>query len=319
MLSQFPSRTRTQGAPFGAIIDIPIIGEDHRKMSLARWPMDGVPAGPIIFSYSRGMPMRPLHRPTPRMMPRPIVFGAIAILCSLALHQPAAAQSAAQPTTIVLSRLTSVPDQFVGGEILKAVYARLHITVEFVDVEAQRALALSSAGDVDGEIQRVGNLSEKYPTLIKLSPPINYIEPAVFTTGLTFDVNGWDSIKSHTIGIVRGVGSSEAGTRGMADVQKATSLEDLVRMLDRGRFDLLVTDLFSGRIEVKKQHLDARIRPLLPPLERIYVYHYLNERHRDLVPKVEAVLRDMNASGELARLRAKLVEQVLAKSGQPSG
>lgn len=263
--------------------------------------------------------MRPLHRPTPRMIARPIVIGVIAILCGLALRQPAAAQSAAQPTTIVLSRLTSVPDQFVGGEILKAVYARLNITVEFVDVEAQRALALSSAGDVDGEIQRVGNLSEKYPTLIKLSPPINYIEPAVFTTGLTFDVNGWDSIKSYAIGIVRGVGSSEAGTRGMANVQKATSLEDLVRMLDRDRFDLLVTDLFSGRIEVRKLHLDARIRPLLPPLERIYVYHYLNERHRDLVPKVEAVLREMNASGELARLRAELVEQVLAKSGQPSG
>jgi len=47
------------------------------------------------------------------MIARPIVIGAIAVLCGLALHHPAAAQSAAQPTTIVLSRLTSVPDQFV--------------------------------------------------------------------------------------------------------------------------------------------------------------------------------------------------------------
>ncbi|HET6160184.1 MAG TPA: hypothetical protein VFE34_17705 [Dongiaceae bacterium] len=215
---------------------------------------------------------------------------------------PAADQSPPRPATIVLSRLVNVPDQFVGGAILKAAYA-----------------ALSSAGDVDGEIQRIGNLASTYPSLIQVSPPINYIEPAVFTTGLAFAVQGWDSIKPYNIGIVRGVGSSEAGTRGMPNVQRATSLEDLVRMLDRDRFDLLVTDLFSGLVEIERLHLETRIKPLSPPLERIYVYHYLHERHRDLVPKIEAVLREMEASGELAQLRAKLVMQVLARSGQPRG
>ena len=68
----------------------------------------------------------------------------------------------------------------------------------------------------------------------------------MFTTGLEFAVDGWNSIKDYQVGIVRGVGSSEAGTKGMANVHRATSLEDLVRMLDRDRFDLLVTDLFSG-------------------------------------------------------------------------
>jgi len=247
-------------------------------------------------------------------MRRLIVICAIVVLFGAA---PAAAQS--KPTVIALSRLANVPDQLVGGEILREVYARLGIAVEFVDVEAQRALALSSAGDVDGEIQRIGNLAAKYPTLIQVLPPINYIEPAVFTTGLEFDVRGWDSIAGYDVGIVRGVGSSEAGTRGMPNAQRATSLEDLLHMLDRDRFDLLVTDLFSGRVEIKRLHLDARVHPLLPPLERIYVYHYLHERHRDLVPKVEAVLREMNASGELARLRAKLVAQVLEKSGEPRG
>jgi ABC-type amino acid transport substrate-binding protein len=224
------------------------------------------------------------------------------VIFGLMSWPPAADQSPPRPATIVLSRLVNVPDQFVGGAILKAAYA-----------------ALSSAGDVDGEIQRIGNLASTYPSLIQVSPPINYIEPAVFTTGLAFAVQGWDSIKPYNIGIVRGVGSSEAGTRGMPNVQRATSLEDLVRMLDRDRFDLLVTDLFSGLVEIERLHLETRIKPLSPPLERIYVYHYLHERHRDLVPKIEAVLREMEASGELAQLRAKLVMQVLARSGQPRG
>src|SRR3954466_1083395 len=116
---------------------------------------------------------------------------------------------------IRLARIADIPDQYVGGEMLRAVYARLNIKLEFEDVPGKRALALSSAGEVDGEIQRIGTLSRDYPTLVQVTPAINYIEPAVFSTKLRFDVVGWSSIKDYSIGIVRGVGSSEAGTRGL--------------------------------------------------------------------------------------------------------
>jgi ABC-type amino acid transport substrate-binding protein len=85
----------------------------------------------------------------------------------------------------------------------------------------------------------------------------------------------------------------------------------MIRMLDADRFDLMVTDLFSGRVAVKKLNLQARIHPLAPPLEKIYIYHYLHERHRDLAAKVARVIQDMEASGELARLRETLVNRVL--------
>jgi ABC-type amino acid transport substrate-binding protein len=125
-------------------------------------------------------------------------------------------------------------------------------------------------------------------------------------------VDGWNSIKDYSIGIVRGVGSSEAGTRGMDRVTATTSLENMIRMLDADRFDVMVTDLFSGLVAVRKLNLQARIYPLSPPLERIRIFHYLHERHRDLVPKVGQVIEQMEASGELAALREALVKQVLS-------
>lgn len=212
---------------------------------------------------------------------------------------------------IRLARIAGIPDQYIGGEMLRAVYAKLNIKLEFEDVPGKRALALSSAGEVDGEIQRIGTLSHDYPTLIQVTPAINYIEPAVFATKLRFDVDGWNSIRDHSIGIVRGVGSSEAGTRGMARVTATTSLDNMLRMLDADRFDVMVTDLFSGLVAVRKLNLQARIHPLSPPLERIHIYHYLHELHRDLVPKVGKVIAQMEASGELATLRETLVRQVL--------
>jgi polar amino acid transport system substrate-binding protein len=233
----------------------------------------------------------------------------IVLLGALLLYgSPSQAQS-----VIRLARIANIPDQFVGGEMLRAVYATLNIKLEFEDVPGKRALALSSAGELDGEIQRIGILSREYPTLVQVAPAINFIEPSVFTTKLHFDVAGWDSIRDYSIGIVRGVGSSEAGTRGMSHVTATTSLENLIQMLDADRFDLIVTDLFSGLVAVRKLHLQARIYPLSPPLERISIYHYLHERHRDLVPKVGKVIEDMTASGELAQLREALVKEFLSE------
>jgi polar amino acid transport system substrate-binding protein len=230
----------------------------------------------------------------------------LVIVAMLAIGTPTHAQS-----VIRLARIADIPDQFVGGELLRAVYARLNISLEFADVPGKRALALSSSGELDGEVHRIADLAQTYPTLLQISPAINYIEPSVFTTTLRFDVRGWDSIKDYNIGIVRGVGSSEAGTRGMSRVTAATSLESMIQMLDAGRFDLVVTDLFSGRAAVAKLKLQSRIAPLSPPLQRVYIYHYLHERHRDLAKRVGAVIQEMDASGELARLREQLVKQVL--------
>jgi polar amino acid transport system substrate-binding protein len=232
----------------------------------------------------------------------------IVVVCLLLL---AAGPSQAQEV-IRLARIADIPDQYVGGEMLRAVYARLNIKLEFEDVPGKRALALSSTGEVDGEVQRIGTLSRDYPTLIQVTPAINYIEPAVFTRKLRFEVDGWNSIRDFSIGIVRGVGSSEAGTLGMTRVTATTSLDNMVKMLDADRFDVMVTDLFSGLAAVKKLNLQARIRPLSPPLERISIYHHLHERHRDLVPKVGRMIAQMEASGDLAQLRETLIKHVLS-------
>ena len=43
-----------------------------------------------------------------------------------------------------------------------------YFELEFEDVPGKRALALSSAGEVDGEVQRIGTLSRDYPTLMQI-------------------------------------------------------------------------------------------------------------------------------------------------------
>jgi len=48
-------------------------------------------------------------------------------------------------------------------------------------------------------------------------------------------------------------------------------------------------------------------------LQKNEIYHFLHEKHRDLIPKVEQVLSEMQSSGELERLRKQIVENYLAQ------
>lgn len=210
-----------------------------------------------------------------------------------------------------LSRLENVPDQALGAEILTQVYRRVGMPVEFVDLPAKRSLLESSEGRVDGEVQRILAVQAQYPTLIALQPSFNYIEPSAFVKDLELRVDGWKSLAPHSIGIVRGVGSSEAGTRGLARVEAVSTMDQLMQALAADRYEVAVNDRFSGLLIVQRLGLGKLVRAVDPPLEHIPLYHYLHERHRALVPRVEQVLRSMQASGELQRVRQDAVAAML--------
>ncbi|WP_205962540.1 substrate-binding periplasmic protein [Paraburkholderia phosphatilytica] len=223
-------------------------------------------------------------------------------------------------TVLRIARIADVPDQEVGAEILAVVYAKLGIHVEFVDVPAKRSLIESSSGHLDGEVQRVLDVQREYPTLIAVKEPFNYIEPTAFvkTSSFNVNVNGWESLRPYRIGIVRGVGSSERGTAGMPQVEATATMDQMMLMLAGDRIDVAVNDLFSGMLVLRRLGLDEQLQAVSPPLQHIDMYHFLNVRNRELVPRVEAVIREMRASGELEALRAQITHRMLNEPLQGS-
>jgi ABC-type amino acid transport substrate-binding protein len=163
-------------------------------------------------------------------------------------------------------------------------------------------------------VHRILAVQGEYPSLIAVRPSINYIEPSAFVKQRDFPIDGWNSIAPYSIGIVRGVGSSERGTNGMARVEAVATMDQLMQMLASGRIEVAVNDRFSGVLVNKKLRLDSLVRPLSPALEHIPLYHFLHERHRDLVPRIEGVIRDMEATGELERLRREITLRMLQEA-----
>lgn len=87
-----------------------------------------------------------------------------------------------------------------------------------------------------------------------------------------------------------------------------------MQSLVAGRFAVAVNDRFSGELVIRRLKLDGKVLPVDPPLERIVLYHFLHERHRDLVPKVEQAVRSMQASGELERVRRQTMDKMLLQA-----
>jgi hypothetical protein len=219
--------------------------------------------------------------------------------------------SAQKPLTF--TQIVGTPDQAIGAVIIKTAYGKLGIPIEFAVLPGKRALAESSEGRADGEVHRIFEIGDEYPTLLRVPTPINYIEPSVFSKKHEFEVVNCAALHGYQIGIVRGVKHSQLCTRGMENVFVGDDLTGVMRMLNAGRVDLVITARINGLLMAKELGLDA-IKPLSPPLSRLWVYHYLHERHQDLVPTIDAVFKEMQESRELEALREQAVQQLLQKT-----
>jgi ABC-type amino acid transport substrate-binding protein len=221
--------------------------------------------------------------------------------------------SAQQP--LKFTQIVDTPDQAIGAAIVKAAYEKLGIPVEFEILPGKRALTESSEGRADGEVHRIFEIGNAYPTLLRVPTPINYIEPSAFSKKHNFEVTDCAALQGYQIGVVQGVKHSQLCTQGMENVFVGDDLTGVMRMLDAGRIDLLITARINGLLLAKELGLGA-IKPLSPPLSRLWVYHYLHERHKDLVPTIDAVFKAMQESGELETLREQAVQQLLQKAAK---
>ena len=217
---------------------------------------------------------------------------------------------AEEPLRIV--QLENSFSQMITIEILKAVYKRLDIPITIVIMPSKRALTESQLGRIDGEAHRIFEIGEVYPTLIRVPTPINYIEPTVFSKNKEITITGIESIKGYRLGVQRGVLYAQLMTEEMENVVQANTLMQLIKLLDIGRIDMAIMDKINGLWVMKILGIKS-IYPLSPSLNRVYAYHYLHEKNHKLVSKVDQVLQEMKANGELDRIRTDSIKKILGE------
>ncbi|GGC68559.1 substrate-binding periplasmic protein [Undibacterium terreum] len=208
-------------------------------------------------------------------------------------------------------------DRVVGRvtmEVVTQAYAQLGITVNFVRAPTRRRLLAAEQGETDGIAstldQSIYNPEGRSSNLIQLQTPIGREDFVVFSKHTMLTINGYASLSPYKIGYVIGVRMTEERFKGMrTDI--APNQESLFKKLDAGRTDVVI-DARSGICTARRLKL-MDIVALEPPLETLDFYHYVNKKHRDLVPRLEAVLQKMKQDGSIKKIQEKVEQEYYAQ------
>ena len=75
----------------------------------------------------------------------------------------------------------------------------------------------------------------------------------------------------------------------------------MMKFLNIGRADIALTNTVDGLLVLKKLGY-TNIIPIDKPLAVLDLYHYIHEKNKHLVSKVDKVINQMKANGELQKV-----------------
>ncbi len=212
--------------------------------------------------------------------------------------------------TLAIAFLEGSIDQSASRAVMEEAYRRLGVSVSFSVAPAGRAMEAVSEGRLDGELQHYSGMEKRYPDVLRIPIPINYIDMTAVSRQFDFPIRGWHSLRPYRIGIVAGIVPAEEGTRGM-NVRKAAGNAELLDLLHGGKIDVAVMDRVAGRRAAVRDPRGG-IHAVKGSLETFFVYHYLHAQHAELAARLREVLEAMLLDGTTQRLRALAHERLPA-------
>ncbi|UTY60418.1 ABC transporter substrate-binding protein [Massilia sp. erpn] len=224
---------------------------------------------------------------------------------ALLAYLPVLGAQGASKAMRVSTLLETDPATDIAEQVLREAYRRLSMSLDVVRLPAERALVSANDGMMDGELYRKVGIERDYPNLMIVPVPLLTYEIVIFTLGTSFVVSGWESLRPFTIGFIRGIKIVEQNTQGMHIEPVATMMQALQKMT-MGRTDVVVGNRVSGLAMAKTLKL-ADIRVLQPPLATFPVFHYLHKKHEALIPKLSAVLQQMQKDKVIERIQKTIL------------
>ena len=207
--------------------------------------------------------------------------------------------------TLTLSTNNTPLDRKALEQLSQESLRRIGVDLKLVSLPSERSLTAANLGEVDGEGLRVGGLGGPdgpYPNLIQVPERFVRISFVAFAKNATISLdNGWDSLKPYRIAFINGWKMFEANAQGARVVNQVDKPEQLFRMLDEGRVDLVLYTHADGLLLARNLGLTS-VAPLSPALKEVDMYLYLHKKHQALVPKLTQAIRDLKADGSYNRI-----------------
>ncbi len=197
---------------------------------------------------------------------------------------------------------------------------RLGYTFKFKIVPPVRASVEANQGITDGEPGRLFEHSDRYTNLIRIPESLVTVTFAAYATRADIKVDGWESIRKagYQVDVMRGLSFiKESGL----DPKNISDLNDRSQAYPRllsGRADVYVDVAFDFYPLMRSpQYKNATIHEVCV-LSRREAYGFLHKKHKDLVPRLAEVLRDMKKEGRIEQLEREVQEESISHQKAPT-
>jgi|GEM_PF-617421 len=221
----------------------------------------------------------------------------------------------AQTTTISLCEW-HITHRF-AKEAVRIAYQRIGISPEFVELPCRRSLVEANAGAFDGEVGRISGIQKIYPRLIPMDSPTVTIEGVVFTKSIDRAITKWRDLSGLKIGIIRGELYAEAGTAGLGP-EVVNSYHQLLIMVAKGRLDVGVVIKRDFEVEIGGgQFVGRGLHIIGDPVFSAPLFHLVHENHRERIPKLNAVFKEMWESGETRSIHQETMRRIASQAVTP--
>ncbi|WGL61428.1 transporter substrate-binding domain-containing protein [Pigmentibacter sp. JX0631] len=216
--------------------------------------------------------------------------------------------SGIEKKVIELGQIVNVPHQKICASILSTAYEKGKITYHINILPGWRSIFETFKGNLDGEVCRYTKFAEEHPNLIKITPPIYFILPTVFSTkDLKLKDISKDTFKDYRVGIIKGLPGFEDYLSKVKNLESVNSIEQLIQMLLLDRIDLFITSRINAIITMKRMGTESKIKYSYSPEKfRTPLYHFLSNKFQSQATELQKILSTMEQSGELNILQKQL-------------
>ncbi|MDT9000008.1 transporter substrate-binding domain-containing protein [Paucibacter sp. APW11] len=216
-------------------------------------------------------------------------------------------QARALPLMRISTLLDPDPATTIATRVLREAYRRLGHDIEVLAMPGERSLLSANAGETDGELYRRAGIERHYVNLMMVPVALQNYEIVAFSKNRQIVVNGWESLRPYKVGFVKGIKIIEENTAGMQTETVAT-LQQAFTKLELGRSELILANRISGLASLRL-HAVSGVHLLQPPLAVFPVYHYLHKRHQALLPRLSAVLRELEQERFIQRVQDEVLSE----------
>ncbi len=208
--------------------------------------------------------------------------------------------------TIILNSAADAPfttesrDGFLD-ELAKKMFHKIGYDLIIEVLPPERALKSANSGLIDGEIIRVAGMNKVYPNLIRVSNNMITLKFVAFSKKTIDITSGWSALKNKEVAFITGWKIYENLVPKTASITKTNNTRELFILLKKERIDIVLHSQWGGTYMIDKLQIKDIVM-LQPALATKKMFMYLHNKHKSLIPKLNAALMEIKNNGSYKKL-----------------